>query len=393
MTTDLDRRARTTEQSYADAASRVKRWRSLTWWGWALGVLFYLPVVVLPALPHFRVSATPEQISTGAAKLVGGMIFVVLAYLVSLAIGSVRRSRFAVSLCFVILGLLAASGQLSALERRGSDQRDLKQAMNELAQDSNARARERLEQGNLDFDSEAIDQAKARMTQATADGPRDQRITGEVAVVYLDRVQKAAQVHSDTTDLLLERSPLDPSWIRTPEDIEDARQRTLTFRDANRQLLLAFNVRVADIQREFEQRGLSDPGYARGFINGMQSRPDYKLMLDIRETDRQFAELLLQACDLLEEHWNDWEYDTSLANIVFNNDEVLERWHQIVVEVQQIAERQVALQRAIVGLPPLPPEEVGEASGESGEASGLAPDMDNDNPPDSESVEGGERGG
>ncbi len=352
MTIDFNDLVNDSTPQQADARTRVKKWKRLTWWGWVFGGLFFLPAVVLPPLHYFIRDLTLDRVSMGSAELAGGLVFVLLAYLFSVLIGWIRRSRTAVSVTFIVLGLLTLGGQLGDLEQRGRESRQFREAMDELTHDLDSRARERFEQDNFDVDVEGVEMVKRRITEATGDGTREQRITGEVATAFMDRIQEAALAHGEAVDQLMARSPLGPSWINSPEDLEDARRRTLAFRECNEVLALVINTDVAEFQREFERRGISDPSYAREFVRGMRSRADYQPLLELRETDRRLADLLLDACDLLESHWSDWQYDLDHDSVVFSKDEPLHRWNQIIMEVQAVADRQSALQRAAVGLPP-----------------------------------------
>lgn len=317
---------------------------SLYRWGW----ICYLvgAVMVFGMAPfHEKFNGIEKTVPYILGTLLGMLLIGILPALIAFFIG--RRSRTAATITFVAFVTLGVLGQLNDVlryRRAQAAQMARAQISAQARQVRTAIADQIQSDKAVDFKSiEGAVSAMQDTARKTASvlSPEERAIAG-----FWDRFREPMVPYQHAIDVLEEKPPLKPQWIKAKDDIGVARGNIAKFRQANAAARRPFANWNKILGEELTKQKVPPAAQTQMIAMLATKFTLARTQCDvIRDMDEVYARELLNACDLLEENWGKWLFDAERETIIFDDDETLSQYNAIVARINSAVQQQEEAQK------------------------------------------------
>lgn len=224
-----------------------------------------------------------------------------------------------------------------------------KQAMDELNDASSEMvddARKELEGGGLGVET-PVDNTRllAALDKAEGAASGQEKIAINLARISVNRMAEImAPLTAASSNLF---AGLDYSGVEKKEDLDALSEGVRNYRKINGEVKTALGKSfLDDLKSEGDKLGLKGKSKAEFFTAfGSKFDKQQPLLEAIRTQDDSLCEIVLDQHDLLRESFGNWSWNAESEEIVFENDEALEKFNALAVRLQKVAAEQEATQR------------------------------------------------
>lgn len=280
-----------------------------------------------------------DTISGRMSRFVGSLVFAgIVAALAWLVAG---KSSWAgnVILC-VILGL-HATGTVLWDVRAMHARRDRENAarLESLNQEISNEIKQQIESGQ--HVGVGVDDFRRRVNQLAeiaGDSNDLSAKAGRAMAAALGEIEPQVAAYTAAMNAMAESGGLDVTQIKSLEVLDERIRSIQEFRDANEAFLAEYSGipdRVGAILLN-QDVSASD---ATKFSKEVLREPKFKLQIEIRESDREVADVGLQILGLLRSEWDAWSFDAEQGAVLFEDENQIAPFNKLNEQLQQATDR------------------------------------------------------
>ena len=311
----------------------------IAWWGW---LVFFAALAVAVYVRAFN--APIEESSYYAGAFFGAIVFPLLGAWLAWVISG-RGNRTVASVTLAAVSLLVPLGHMSVARmaamqaQRQQNQQQLVDAMDQLHDDYS----KALDSGEFYVAPERARQIADTLERAASGTP--DAIMARAAADLLREMAQHAQPYEQAARQLMAAGGVQPAGLDTVAAIDARLKLVQEFAAANEQFDQVLAAVPAQTRARLKQAGAPDVA-AEAFMRG--ANRNLILVREVRRTDRQLAVLMADTLGLLKSAWGAWELDRSTGSLLFERDADLNRYQQLVTQIQTVAVEQEGYQRQML---------------------------------------------
>lgn len=173
----------------------------------------------------------------------------------------------------------------------------------------------------------------------------------EIGFKLVGSISDAGEEYTREASSFFESDDGDFRTIKKPGDITARRARIQKLTVANQKLLERINSMEKDAEDILAKGGVSAED-RRGFMTGFRNSTGKRMgaLRALRTIDAKMLAFWLDALALLETEWGHWKVLEGDHPIQWDRPEAQKKFSDIVGEIQVLAERQAAAEKAIMGV-------------------------------------------
>jgi biopolymer transport protein ExbB/TolQ len=173
----------------------------------------------------------------------------------------------------------------------------------------------------------------------------------ESSAAYAQTMQAEMKKYNAAVEAFQSAEVLNVKAIDSREQIAAKRVVVQKFVDVNTQLTTFLKQASQIYEKELRERKLSESTLKevmRGFNRSVEARQP--LLMEIRGCDDRLGKAALGTLDLLDKQFGKWRFDSSVNQVIFEDDEALERYNGFLDVINKAAEDQVAAQEKLLSI-------------------------------------------
>jgi len=265
------------------------------------------------------------------------------------------RSAVAGSATFYVVFGFVMLGQLSQFARKSESSA----AMNQLAKESQQLREEQraaLAQGRPIDDAKAVklaERASANLAAEAANSSGNDRLVAEASKAFMDEVLAVKKRY----DQAIVGIDADNFWslakFSTGAPAEARREAVRAYVKASTEMRELYDEDGSAMRRQFESRGASAQTIRdalAGYKKGAGTR--LPLLRKIRDCESQLAQVMQEFIDFAEANREQWHVDATNGKIIFENQDLLDRYNGLIKRSNEISAEQTEYQKKMVAVPP-----------------------------------------
>lgn len=297
-------------------------------------------LIVLPPGMASPMGIASEQLATA----VGGCLAMlsISLFLAWLAFYAARRSRKAANITFVVCVCLGVLAQLSVQANRAAANEARRRLEAQSAQSRDAALEQVRKTGTVDMAK--AQQAAKRLADAADDSasqlPSDEAAMARAIASFVRRCTKQGTDFQDALATVTAKTPFQPTWLKTRADLDQARaniRRVLGVIDENRRFHAGIGqVLAEELGRQKVPANLQASCTAPIMAKFDRTRP---IATRLHDENTEGLQILLQACDLLEEQWGRWQL-AEQQTVLFQDRDTARRFSTLRQSLLAIAAKQ-----------------------------------------------------
>lgn len=264
----------------------------------------------------------------------------------------VRRSVGGLALSsFLILIFLTgfAKGFHQAVKARESVA-SLRQSIKE----ANADVRRSFDPTNgITANPQVFDKAITAAKQASKDLPGESGQVLDASAAYLTELQRLSKAYEVEFKTVQSAHVLTATNLTSKDQIQPRKQIVTHFLQVNDDVDRFVAASETAFKNELVKRNVSQQRIQRE-VDAFRSasQPRTPLVREIRSTDRQIGNAMLNILALYESEWGRWRYDAESRKVVFSDAATLGKYTDYLDQISASAQQQVALQRRLLDIQP-----------------------------------------
>ncbi len=255
----------------------------------------------------------------------------------------------------VLLGLALGAHLQQKEVRKQMDKRDRIQQTaktKEAVDRINADARKEFQENGPSASSQKhLERLQEEYQKASANLKGNDKLSFEAGAAYTARLQEEAKKYETQLERLQAAEVLAPASNPTREKLAQNRQLVHDFMAANLVLSNFVHHSARHFEEELKARKVPEKLIEQNMIgfNSTSSR-QRPLMLKIRATDARIGTATLGLLDIMDTHFGKWTTELGSGKLVLPDDEAVEKYQRIYLELTIAAEEQGELQKKMFNL-------------------------------------------
>ena len=194
----------------------------------------------------------------------------------------------------------------------------------------------------------AIDAAK----QASKDLPGESGLVLDASAAYLTELQRLSKAYDVEFKKLQAAQILTATNLTSKDQIPPRKQLVSHFLQVNDDVDRFVASSETAFKNELVKRNVSQQRIqleVDAFHRA--SQPRTPLVREIRATDRQIGNAMLNILALYESEWGRWRYDAQVGKVFFSDTATLNKYNDYLDQIGASAQQQLALQRRLLDIP------------------------------------------
>ena len=233
------------------------------------------------------------------------------------------------------------------------------------ARESVASLRQSIKEANADvrrsFDPtngitanpQVFDKAITAAKQASKDLPGESGQVLDASAAYLTELQRLSKAYEVEFKTVQSAHVLTATNLTSKDQIQPRKQIVTHFLQVNDDVDRFVAASGSAFKNELVKRNVSQQRIQRE-VDAFRSasQPRTPLVREIRSTDRQIGNAMLNILALYESEWGRWRYDAQSGKVLFSDAATLGKYTDYLDQIGASARQQVALQRRLLDIQP-----------------------------------------
>jgi hypothetical protein len=322
----------------------------LPWYAWLAWVLACILPIARAGVLGSRGALTPYEIGRVSGMLVGFLLLPTMVAWIAWRLSG--RSVIARNIAFFGLLIVAFLGNTMRMASDARGQLAMNRAI-AAQQKAEQLRREALANGKSP-DSTAIREEQRKAAAARAEAMRS--VSGDKkAILEADEavnagLRQAKAGYDAAVQELHVGNFFSLARLDSKETIATDRQHVQAFAAANKQLQDRIAQGMADFVREVRARNVSTSAEQQAVADyRTNSTPMLGPVAEIRESDGQLADVMLEFLDFADANFGEWNVAPGGGQVTFKSTDALARYNAIIGHLREVQARQAAAQQKLVG--------------------------------------------